>query len=345
MRRLLFIIMLFSVSIAFSQDKVLLNENFTDNKNGWRLWPNSKEFHVDIQNGVLHLEKFNKNFDSRGCLWYAKQITDLNTADDFSLALDAKFVSGGDIFDVLDIQWGVISKGNIQTNSVLYQLNVFLDGSVRLDFFNSKWDNFSRVYIKDKLDQMSFNPREFNKYELIQSAGFIHLKINNVEVYKQYIVPIEGNVIGFQHCMKGAWEIDHLMVIQNNLRLATQKTDFAENLMDNMANIKTVTGEISGYIEDEGMRVFNKDELFIYPNPFVDKFNVNFYLAQKEKVDIYLINVVGELMKKETRVFPAGEVDFTMEAIVPDGIYIVRVVSESDNRLYKKIMRVGANDR
>lgn len=322
MLKYLFFLMFLSLT-AFGQDTVLFKDDFQDNRNNWKLWENSKEFYVNIEQGVLHLEKRNKNFDSRGCLWYSQKIDGFDTSKDFSIVLVGKFVSGGDIFEALDIQWGTLAEKNISTQSTLYQLNFFLDGNVRLDFFQSKWDNFNKVNVKEKLEEIAFNPEVFNKYEVSQESGFIRFKINGYEVFKQYVVPVKGNAIGFQHCLKCVWEIEELEVVQKN------------TLSESIENVMSV--------EEEGLRMFNENELVIYPNPFVDKFNVKFSLDKKEKVTVYLIDIKGHIVAQETRVLPEGNVDFTIEAAVTDGIYIVRLIAEDNNTLYKRIMRVGAS--
>jgi hypothetical protein len=337
MFKYLFFSILFSVTTVYGQEKILLDEHFVDNSNKWPLC-NSKEFNVNIKNGVLHIEKFNTNYDSRGCLWYSKEIGSLNTAQDFSVILNAKCVSGGDIFNVLDFQWGVLSSKDIPKKSILYQLNIFLDGNVRLDFFQSKWDNFNKVNIKERLDEINFDPREYNKYQITQKKGFLYLTINNVEVFKQYIFPTEGNSIGFQQCLKSAWEIDDLVVSQIQTTVAQNQSVHVEN-----ENPEAIIKEKDNLIENAGLSVFAADELVIYPSPFKDRFTVKFNLNRSEQVDIYLISITGNVVKKETRFFEKGEVNFNMEALVPDGVYIVRVISEHNKLLFKKITRFGSD--
>ena len=59
---------LFFVTLCYGQEKIVLNENFNNNRNSWDLRPTSKEFKVTIEKGVLHLEKFHKNFDNSSSL-------------------------------------------------------------------------------------------------------------------------------------------------------------------------------------------------------------------------------------------------------------------------------------
>lgn len=59
-----------------------------------------------------------------------------------------------------------------------------------------------------------FDAYNINKYELIQKNGFIYFLVNNIELLKQARKPIAGNNIGFQQCLKSAWEIDKIEIRQ-----------------------------------------------------------------------------------------------------------------------------------
>ncbi|GIZ08084.1 T9SS type A sorting domain-containing protein [Flavobacterium sp. UMI-01] len=343
----------FLATLSYGQERILLNENFNDNGNAWDLRPTAKEFIVNIDKGVLHLEKLHKNFDNRGCLWYSKEIDSLDTSKNFSIVVDAKQISGGDFKDVLDIQWGVSSKRYIKEKAMLYQLDIHLDGFVWLKFYQSKWDYFNKVNIKRKLEEIGFDPKAKNRYEVLQEEGFVRLKINGQEVYKQYILPIDGNCIGFQHCLKGAWEIDQIIVSQllpiknSNIEKETiivdSQTLIAENdtITDTTDKLVNNISVISKPIADQGLQVFKKEELVIYPNPFKEAFNVQFNLDEDGFVNLYLFNISGQLMKTETKNFQKGDVTFMLEAVVPTGVYIVRVVTKNNSNLYKKIIRVA----
>lgn len=350
--------MFFFVTFSYGQEKIVLNENFNDNRNGWDLSSTSKEFKVNIDKGVLHLEKLHKNFDNRGCLWYSKEIDSLDTSKNFSIIVEAKQVSGGDFTDVLDIQWGVSGKNNISEKAMLYQLNIFMNGAVRLDFFQKNWDNFSKVNIKNKLDEIGFDPKAKNRYEVVQEDAYVSLKINGIEVYKQYVFPIEGSSIGFQHCLKGAWEIDQIIVSQLlpiarkmvNNSTDTKRVKLVVSEITNTVNdtIAESTDEpvndvsvLPNSIEDQGLKIFKKEELIIYPNPFKDAFNVKFNLEEDGSVILYVFNISGQLMKIETKYFQKGELSFLINVNVPNGVYIVRVVTKNNKNLFKRIIRVA----
>ncbi|HAH54494.1 MAG TPA: hypothetical protein DCM02_04210 [Flavobacterium sp.] len=349
---------LFFVTLCYGQEKIVLNENFNNNRNSWDLRPTSKEFKVTIEKGVLHLEKFHKNFDNRGCLWYSKEVEGFDTSKNFSIVVKAKQISNGDFTDVLDIQWGVSSKININKTAMLYQLNIFMSGEVRLDFFQKKWDNFNKVNIKKKLDEMDFDPKANNRYEILQEDAFVSLKINEKEVYKQYVFPIEGSSIGFQHCLKGAWEIDQIVVSQLlpiSRNIVINETDslkikLVESQIPNALNVTTIdnteltinnVAAISKPIEEQGLKVFKKEELVIYPNPFKEAFNVKFNLDKDGSVDLYVFSIHGQLMKTENKYFHKGEQSFLVELNVPIGVYIVRVITKNNENLYKRIVRIA----
>src|SRR5205085_12651877 len=113
---------------------------------------------------------------------------------------------------------------NGRLNSNLYQLEFFPRGEVRLNYFNSNWNYFVRKNIKELLGA-EFSSNRFNKYEIIQKDGFIIFSINNKEVLKQLTKPIEGSSIGFQQCLKSAWEIDEIEIQQQtNTKTITSDT-------------------------------------------------------------------------------------------------------------------------
>jgi hypothetical protein len=159
---LLFVVVALSFSTASAQPKVLLADKFKNNKNGWRL-QNDTSFLVDIKDGVLHIEKFKKNYTDRGCLWYTKVINGLNTLEDFSITIYAKFISGGDVVDMIDMQWGTWDKKISSKVTSIYQLNFLLKGDVKLDYFNKTWNYSLRQKSKEILDRNLYRPNEYNK--------------------------------------------------------------------------------------------------------------------------------------------------------------------------------------
>ncbi len=202
---------------AFAQENILLKEDFKNNKNKWHV-QNDSDFIVYIKHGVLHLEKLYKNFDRRGCLWYYKNVPGFNTLNNFHIIIYAKYIVGGDGFDLFDIIWG--DKGVLiqnRYNANIYQMNFLISrGEVRLNHFNMRWDYPPNLNIKSLLSK-EFDAHQINKYEVIQKDGFIYFLINDIELLKQSRKPIAGNNIGFQQCLKSTWEIDKIEIRQKDV--------------------------------------------------------------------------------------------------------------------------------
>lgn len=310
MRRSIFsILFLIALQIkSFSQEKILFKENFKNNRNKWEL-KNDTNFLVNIKDGALHLEKLEKNFTHRGCQWYSKFIPGLNTLNNFSFTYHIKFISGGDIIDMIDFQWGDKGKMvNGRLNSNLYQLEFFPRGEVRLNYFNSNWNYFVRKDIKTLLGS-EFKSDRSNKYEIIQKDGFIIFSINNKEVLKQLCKPIEGSSIGFQQCLKSAWEIDDIEI--------QQQTDNKFIASDTLNLITTA---------DRNQIVFPDDkELKVYPNPFNNILNVNLFMEEEETVVVNLIDITGVVLQEHRRKLPKGIQHIMIYADVLPGSYILRL--------------------
>jgi hypothetical protein len=306
MKKLIYCLLLTGLTHPlFSQNKILLEDDFNNNKNKWKV-QNDTDFVVNINNGFLHLEKKYKNFDRRGCLWYNKTIPDLNTAKNFSIIVYARLVSGGDIFEMFDIQWGYRdnSKRDRRSDS-LYQLNLMLKSDVRLDYFNSKWNYYVRKNPQAILKEINFKPGDVNKYELVQKDGIATFLVNDKELLKQATNPITGHFIGFQHCMKSVWEFDKIIVQQ---------------LPDTKALSTANTSPIS--LKGDPVK---QNEIKVYPNPFINTFYVNFQLEQDATVQLTLIDMNGAILQQHNRQLQKGEQNISLYADVPPGIYIVKV--------------------
>jgi hypothetical protein len=301
----------------FSQDKVLLKDDFRNNKNKWELQKDT-DFLVTINNGFLHLEKLQKNFDRRGCLWYSKAIPNLNTLRNFSITIYAKLLSSGDIFEMFDLQWGArdtSNHGNITDN--LYQLSLTLKGYVKLEYFNSRWNFFVSKNPQTILKNIGYKPGDVNKYELVQKDGLVIFLVNDKELLRQLVEPIPGNSIGFQHCMKSAWELDKIIVRQ-------------------LGNTETYSTErISAIAFHDGPA--KADELKAYPNPFINTFYVNFQLEQDATVQLTLLDMNGAIIQQHNRKLLKGQQNINFYADVTPGTYIVKVQAGSTLKTTKII--------
>jgi hypothetical protein len=323
MRGIVFCLLLITFKASvFCQGKILLEDDFRNNKNAWRLQKDSN-FLVNIKHGVLHLEKFEKNFTSRGCLWYNKTVQGLNTLNDFSITFYARFVSGGDIFDMIDLQWGMRKEGPAaagRRNDNLYQLSFLLKGEVKLDYFNSNWNYYVRKDVKAILDGREFKSGTFNKYELVQKDGFVTFSVNDKELLKQLANPIAGNSIGFQQCLKSAWEIDKIIVRQLPARSKVVPADSSRTV-----SLENNPSEISS--------------LKVYPNPFVNTLQVHFNLDRDETVQLFLIDINGAILQQHTRKLIKGPQYISMYADVTPGTYIVKLLAGNEKTLTATVVR------
>jgi hypothetical protein len=314
MKKLIYCLFLTGITLPlFSQNKILLEDDFNNNKNKWKLQSDT-DFVVSINNGFLHLEKKYKNFDRRGCLWYNKIIPNFNTTKNFSITIYAKLVSGGDIFENFDVQWGYRTNSTIDrfTDS-LYQLNLMLKGGVRLDYFNSKWNYYVRKDPQAVLKEINFKPSEVNKYQVVQKDGIVSFLVNDKELIKHATNLIAGNSIGFQHCMKSVWEFDKIIVEQ-------------------LDNPTTIAPETPALITLKGEPA-KQNEIKVYPNPFVNTFYVNFQLEQDAAVQLTLLDINGAILQHHNRKLQKGEQNIQLYADVIPGTYIVKV--QAGNTLVK----------
>ncbi len=320
MKPLISILLLFAFQkTVFCQDKILLADDFNNNSNHWKL-VNDSNFLVEIKHGVLHIQKFQKNSIQNGCLWYSKPIDGFDTHENFSIAFYAKYISGGDIFDDIDLQWGKLnSEDTWRETPSLYQLSFMYRGEIHLNYFSKEWTYLIRKDTKDLLNGLAFNPYKINKYELIQKDGFVIVKVNDKEFFKQLTPPIDGNSIGFQQCMKNAWEIDKIIVKQLSKNIDT-----------------TITLDTLPVLPDT---VLKNNALRIYPNPFKNIFYVVLDLPKDESVKISMFDINGTLIQEHTRTIYKGFQKIDLYADVPAGSYVIKVELENSQVLSKIIIK------
>ncbi len=324
MRNLLILIFVALNSSTFCQGKILLSEDFNNNKNGWILKKDSS-FYVDINNGVLHVEKLRKNFDDRGCLWYKKEIKDLNTLKDFSITFIAKFLSGGEQSDIIDMQWGNWGNKIASTETSIYQLNYFLRGDVKLDHFNKGWDYSLRGKAKEIALNNLFKQGEYNKFEIIQKEGFLIFRINDIQYFKQFITPISGNSIGIQGCLKSAWQIDKLIIKQFS------------NKLDSIFDIKKTKDTISSIfsfnsIDSSGINI---GLINVFPNPFSNEITVILKDKTSSSAKIELFDILGNLLMQYDKKLNNTEQSIRFFADVLPGNYLLRITVNNKSKSIK----------
>jgi hypothetical protein len=321
MKRALFITLIFFYINGYSQGKIIFQDEFRNNKNGWKT-RNDENFLVEVSKGVLHIEKREINRIKNGCLWYNKVVPNFNTLNNFSVALHARFLSGGDFTDMIDLMWGDQKKsGSKNIIGGLYQLSFHMKGSVHLNYFNSKWSYFVKKDIKSILGN-TFKPSDINKYELIQKDGFVILKINNLEVFKHLTPPIPGNSFGFQQCLKSAWEIDKLAIRQEK-----PKPTSISNA--NPLQVETSPTQINP----------SSDQFIVYPNPFVNTINASLKVKKEQVYTIHLIDMAGIIIQQHTKTLSTGDQNIALYADVSPGTYILKIQAADGNVLSRTIVK------
>lgn len=303
MKRSLFIAFLlitFKIN-SFSQNKIIFEDDFNNNKNDWQL-RNDSNFLIEIKNGVLHLEKYQKGRIKTSCFWHHKTIPAFNTLHNFSITLVTRFLSNGNN-ELVNMQWGNRNNSSSEKKDYnFYSLGFMLQGEVKLNYFDSNWTFFARKNIKTILNEINFNPKQFNKYEYAQKDGFIIFSINNHQLIKQQCKPIPGNNIGFQQCLKSAWEIDKITIRD----LGTE---------NNLPQISVTPKLIAA----------TGNELKVYPNPFNNNLQVNFNLDKDETVQLYLIDLNGEILQQQSLKLRKGNQNILLYADVTPGSYVIKV--------------------
>lgn len=309
---------------VFSQMKTLLDDDFKNNEHGWQL-QRDKSFLVAMDSGVLHIEKYIKNFTDRGCLWYNKTVPGLNTLQNFSITLYARFLSGGDISDKIDLQWGnhVSNDKTGATESNLYQMNIMFRGKLHLDYFNSQWTYSVRKDVKEMMEENRFDPNGLNKYELVQQDSFIMLNINDKPYFKQLYSPVPGNSFGFQQCMKSAWEIDRIIVRQ-------QVADTKPLLADSVA----APAEMAASIEPD------ENGIKVYPNPFKNNITASLRLEYDETVQFWLMTIHGAVLQQHSKKMQKGIQQMNMYADVAPGIYLLKIKVGGGKEMVTKLVKL-----
>lgn len=301
---------------AFSQDKIIFEDDFNNNKKGWQL-RNDANFLIEIKNGVLHLEKYQKGRTKTSCFWYHKTIPGFNTLHSFSITLSARFISIGDIIELINMEWGNRNDASADKKDYnFYSLGFMPKGEVKVNHFDSNWTFFARKNIKTILEKINFQPKQFNKYELVQKDGYIIFTINENQLFKQQCKPVPGNGIDFQQCLTSAWEIDKIIIRELS----------AENNLPPPSNTsKLITGA--------------GNELKVYPNPFSNNLRVNFNLDKDEAVQLYLTDIKGDILQQQSLKLKKGNQNISLYADVTPGTYVIKVQAGKEKPMTTEIIK------
>jgi len=196
-------------------NKTLFNEDFATNKNNWELRDDA-EFKLAIDSGTYHIAKKNKNFDSRGCLWLSKEINNFNTAEDFQLTFDVKIAKQDDIVNQIDFMWGNRNiTANTGDDSQLYQV-IIAQKYTQLNHFgyqeNRKQAGWTYGAKSSNLQQKNYTLNTWFTVKIIQRNHMLTVIINDRKVLQNTIIPIPGNMIGIQNCLRNEWQIDNIKI-------------------------------------------------------------------------------------------------------------------------------------
>ena len=226
---LLILFLLTRLNPALTQPKAIYRENFSDNKDNWKLY-NDKDFKVQINNGRLSIQKFELNRKRNGCLWYHKEIPGFNANKNFSITFFAKILSLDDEFKSIDLQWGNLTDSDTaaQKKYNLYQV-LINPVQISLASFNGQWTYFNsstedggpfygRCETANDFVPVSplFKTDRFNKFEIEQRDGLIVLRLNNKTVFQRRMPTLTGSDIGIQQCVKSSWEISKIVIMQSD---------------------------------------------------------------------------------------------------------------------------------
>lgn len=79
-----------------------------------------------------------------------------------------------------------------------------------------------------------------------------------------------------------------------------------------------------------------ESELKLYPNPSKNN-KITVELKSKEISEVHFINITGKEVKKEVYDFPVQKSTIQINEL-PNGIYILRIITADDQMLTKKLM-------
>ena len=168
------------ISFSQAQQQIVFEDDFSDHLKDWRLI-RTKEFTVNLNDGVLNFGKKTSNRINSGCLWYKRTINQFFAERDFSIAFDAKGVQSESNTHLFDFQWGKLQEYDGVTKKLIYQLDFFKD-KLRLGRFELrkgwKYYSWSTDLLNPSVNQFHLERDNFNHYEIIQKDNLLTVKIN-----------------------------------------------------------------------------------------------------------------------------------------------------------------------
>jgi hypothetical protein len=81
----------------------------------------------------------------------------------------------------------------------------------------------------------------------------------------------------------------------------------------------------------------------IFPNPFTDRLRVDFFSPERQEISIQLLTLTGRVMatrKSEVGYTSVNSIELSEFHTLPDGIYILRIVTETTHH-DRKVIRIS----
>ena len=78
----------------------------------------------------------------------------------------------------------------------------------------------------------------------------------------------------------------------------------------------------------------------IFPNPFVEQFNITIEIDSRQDFSLQLLNATGQVVLNENKTLPSGVNNWaiTIENTLPTGVYFIRMNS-SNGQLIRKVVK------
>ncbi|MFC1501966.1 CsgG/HfaB family protein [bacterium] len=180
-RSLLVLLTLFCISHTFSQEKILLQDNFTNNDFEWAT-VNHDRAYLNIEYGKYVFE--HKRKESSWATWTSEVI---DQSKDFKIQVTLKYIRGGEGhgFGVL---WGATDLDNYFT------FNFSKHGYFRFGKEESNnWTNIIEWTLNDAIRKES----QTNTMTILKRGNQYYFYANDVMLQSAYFVPFFGDRIGF----------------------------------------------------------------------------------------------------------------------------------------------------
>lgn len=230
--------LIFSSSITYAADKVLINDKFDNNLNGWSI-AQGKSYYHDISSGRFLLENKEKDDPLISTKIFD---TKIDQNDDFKIQAEIKKLSGIDN-NSYDLVWGFKDK-----------LNFFSFGVSGNGYFRyGKWVNgvYKPIIEWKKEDSINKNNSK-NKIAIEKNFDKIIFYINDNRVADAYYEKFVGNKQGVMLQTRMRVEIDNYIISQSTHKFT---------LKDLELNIDSPEIQILEPNVKRGFEVVSKDKL------------------------------------------------------------------------------------